>query len=165
VKSFSTYRQRQLWNINWTLGLVFFLVSLGGVRLSPLDTSATVGLLFQPRMIDDDYEPVGGMRIGRGNRSSRRKHAPVPLCPPQIPHDLTWDQTQAAPVENCWPTAWAMARPTLGLKSYRYPWRIWQIILTLPDLLWPSLWVTNLVADKVDPNGRNIQAGLADRID
>jgi hypothetical protein len=32
------------------------------------------------------------------------------------------------------------------------------------DLTWPSLWVTNLVADKVDPNGRNIQAGLADRI-
>jgi hypothetical protein len=31
-----------------------FLVSLGGVRLSPLGTSATVGLLYQPRMIDDD---------------------------------------------------------------------------------------------------------------
>jgi hypothetical protein len=24
------------------------------------------------------------MRIGRGNRSTRRKPAPVPLCPPQI---------------------------------------------------------------------------------
>jgi hypothetical protein len=33
-----------------------FLVSLGGVRLSPLGTSAAVGLLYQPRMIDgDDY--------------------------------------------------------------------------------------------------------------
>jgi hypothetical protein len=58
------------------------------VRLSPLGTSATVGLLYQPQMIDDDYEAVGGMRIGRGNRSTRRKPAPVPLCPPQIPHDL-----------------------------------------------------------------------------
>jgi hypothetical protein len=68
---------------------VFFLVSLGGVRLSPLGTSATVGLLYQPRMIDnDDYGAVGGMRDGRGNRSTRRKPAPVPLCPPQIPHDL-----------------------------------------------------------------------------
>jgi hypothetical protein len=38
---------------------------------------------------DDDYGAVGGMRIGRGNRSTRRKPAPVPLCPPQIPHDLT----------------------------------------------------------------------------
>jgi hypothetical protein len=39
-------------------------------------------------MIDDDYGALGGMRIGRGNRSTRRKPAPVPLCPPQIPHDL-----------------------------------------------------------------------------
>jgi hypothetical protein len=64
-------------------------VSVDGVRLSPLGTSATVGLLYQPRMIDDDdYGAVGGMRIGRENRSTRRKHAPVPLCTPQIPHDL-----------------------------------------------------------------------------
>jgi hypothetical protein len=28
---------------------------------------------------------IGGM-IGRGNRSTRRKPAPVPLCPPQTPH-------------------------------------------------------------------------------
>jgi hypothetical protein len=42
----------------------FFLLSLGRVRLSPLGTSATVGLLYQPRMIDHDYGAVGGMRIG-----------------------------------------------------------------------------------------------------
>jgi hypothetical protein len=29
------------------------------------------------------------MRIGRGNRSTRRKPAPVPPCSPQNPHDLT----------------------------------------------------------------------------
>jgi hypothetical protein len=46
------------------------------------------GLLYQPRTIDDECEAVGGMRIGKGNRSTRRKPAPVPLCPPQIPHDL-----------------------------------------------------------------------------
>jgi hypothetical protein len=58
----------------------FFLVSWVGVRLSPLGTSATVGLLYQPLMIDyDDYGAVGGMRIGRGNRSTRRKPALVPL--------------------------------------------------------------------------------------
>jgi hypothetical protein len=28
------------------------------------------------------------MMIGRRNRSSRRKPAPVPLCAPQIPYDL-----------------------------------------------------------------------------
>jgi hypothetical protein len=47
-------------------------------------------------MIDDDAcEPVGGMRIGRGN-STRRKPALVPRCPPQIPHELTWAQTRVA---------------------------------------------------------------------
>jgi hypothetical protein len=46
------------------------------------------GLLYQPWMIDDECGAVGGMRIGRGKRSSRRKPAPVPLCPPQIPPDL-----------------------------------------------------------------------------
>jgi hypothetical protein len=28
---------------------------------------------------------VGGMRIGKGDGSTRRKPAPEPLCPPQIP--------------------------------------------------------------------------------
>jgi hypothetical protein len=32
---------------------------------------------------------VGEMRIGRRNLSTRKKTAPVTLCPPQIPHDLT----------------------------------------------------------------------------
>jgi hypothetical protein len=36
---------------------------------------------------DDGCGAVGGMRIGRGNRSTRRRPAPVPLCPPQITYD------------------------------------------------------------------------------
>jgi hypothetical protein len=33
-------------------------------------------------MIDEgDYGAIGGMKIGRGNRSTRRKPAPVQLCP------------------------------------------------------------------------------------
>jgi hypothetical protein len=43
---------------------------------------------------------VGGMKIGRGYRNIRRKPAPVSLCPPQIPHELTWDQTRAAAMGN-----------------------------------------------------------------
>jgi hypothetical protein len=48
------------------------------------------GLLYQPPMIDDDDDcaATGGMRIGRGNRSTPRKPALVSLCPSQIPHDL-----------------------------------------------------------------------------
>jgi hypothetical protein len=34
---------------------------------------------------DYDDGEIGGM-IGKGNRSTRRKPAPVPLCPPQTPH-------------------------------------------------------------------------------
>jgi hypothetical protein len=51
------------------------------------------------------------MRTDRRNRSTRRKPAPAPLCPPQIPHDLTWARTRAAAVGSRWLTAWAMARP------------------------------------------------------
>jgi hypothetical protein len=55
------------------------LASWGGVRLSPLGTSATTGLLYQPRMTDDDDDErraVGGTRIGRINRSTRNKTCP-----------------------------------------------------------------------------------------
>jgi hypothetical protein len=46
-------------------------------------------LLYQPRMRgDNDCGAIGGMRIGRGNQNTRRRPAPVPFCPPQIPDDL-----------------------------------------------------------------------------
>jgi hypothetical protein len=35
----------------------------------------------------DEYGAFGGMRIDKRNRSTRRKPSPVPLFPPQIPHD------------------------------------------------------------------------------
>jgi hypothetical protein len=69
------------------------------------------GLLHQPRTIDDECGAVGGMRIGRGNRITRRKPAPVPLCPPQIPLGLTWARTRAAAVGSRRLTTWTMARP------------------------------------------------------
>jgi hypothetical protein len=75
-----------------------------------------IGLSYQPRTIDDECGAVGKMRIGRGNRSTRRKPASVPVCPPQIPHDLTRARTRAAAVENRRLTALVMARPCLGLE-------------------------------------------------
>jgi hypothetical protein len=52
-----------------------------------LGTAATTGILYQPRMIGDgDCGEIGGMKISRGNRSTRGKPAPAPLCPPQNPH-------------------------------------------------------------------------------
>jgi hypothetical protein len=71
------------------------------------------GLLYQPRIKDDDDEcgAVGGMRIVRGNRGNRRKPAPVLFCPPQIKHDLTWAPTRATALGSRRLTAWAMAQP------------------------------------------------------
>jgi hypothetical protein len=85
-----------------------------------------IGLLCQPRMIDG-YGAIGGIRIDRGNRSTRRKPAPVPLCPLQIPHDLTWVRTRAAAVGSQQQTAWAMAQP-----------RRWFYTQTMIQYLWAS---------------------------
>jgi hypothetical protein len=82
------------------------------VRLSPLNTAATSDLLHQPQMIyDGDCGAIGGMKISRGNRSTRIKPAPAPLYPPQIPHDQTRARTRAAAVGSKRLTAWVMALP------------------------------------------------------
>jgi hypothetical protein len=70
------------------------------MRLSPLGTEATVQPIVPAtdEIVDDDCGPVSGMRIGKGNRSTQRKPAPVPLCKPQIPYNLTRARTRAAAV-------------------------------------------------------------------
>jgi hypothetical protein len=73
------------------------------------------GLLYQPRMIDDESGEVGWMRTDRGNRSTQRKYAPVPLCPSQNPHDLTSNGTRAATMGSRRLTALAMVRPLYHL--------------------------------------------------
>jgi hypothetical protein len=47
---------------------------------------------------EGDCGAIGGIKIGRGNRSTRRKPAPAPFCPPQIPLDKTRARTRAAAV-------------------------------------------------------------------
>jgi hypothetical protein len=66
-------------------------------KLGPLGTSATEWPIV-PAPGDYDDEEFGGMKIGRGNRSTRRKLAPAPLCPPQIPLEQTQTRTRAAAV-------------------------------------------------------------------
>jgi hypothetical protein len=75
------------------------------------------GLLYQAWMIDE-CGTVGGMRIGKGNRSTGRKPAPEPLFSPQIPHDLNWDRTLASSVGSRWLTAWVMARSSSLQTSF-----------------------------------------------
>jgi hypothetical protein len=64
---------------------VCYITTLSGSRLYTVDD----------RMINE-YGAVGGMRIGGGNSSPRRKHASFSFCPPKIPHELTWDRTVPA---------------------------------------------------------------------
>jgi hypothetical protein len=66
----------------------FFLNShSGGVesKLSPLGTSAIEWPIVPALGDNDDNGEFGGMKIDRGNRSTWRKPAPMPLFPPQIP--------------------------------------------------------------------------------
>jgi hypothetical protein len=60
---------------------------------------------------DYDDGEIGGM-IGKGNRSTLRKPAPVPLCPPQTPH-AALTGTRAATVGSQRLTAWCTARPPI----------------------------------------------------
>jgi hypothetical protein len=63
--------------------------------LCPLDTAAINRPIVSA---PGDYDgEIGGMMIGRGNRSTQRKPAPVPLCPPQTPH-AAWTRTGASVV-------------------------------------------------------------------
>jgi hypothetical protein len=50
------------------------------------------------------------MRIGKGNTITKRKPAPVILCPPQIPHELA--RTRAGAVGSRRLTTRGMARPS-----------------------------------------------------
>jgi hypothetical protein len=65
--------------------------------LGPLGTAATHRpIVLAPGNYDDGE--IGGI-IGRGNRSTRRKPAPGPLCPPQTPHAAR-TRTRAAAVAS-----------------------------------------------------------------
>jgi hypothetical protein len=58
------------------------------------------------------------------------KPALVPLCPPQIPHDLTWPRIRSAAVGSRRLIDWAMARPTYRAKyvhQFIIPCNLWQM--------------------------------------
>jgi hypothetical protein len=78
---------------------------------------------------------VGGTRIGKKNRSTRRKPTPAPLSPPQIPHDLSWDRTRAAAVGSQRLNAWAMAWPNFKLLQQMTAENVYVLFL---DTVWHS---------------------------
>jgi hypothetical protein len=87
------------------------VVSWGGVRLSPLGTSVT-----NWPIVPNPDDMWWWMWSSRWNEN-------WPLCPPQIPHDLTWARTRAATVGSRRLTAWAMAMKTyaeVDVYSFMY---------------------------------------------
>jgi hypothetical protein len=85
-----------------------FLRSLCSSPLGPCKSQhcGHIGLLCIPRMIHEgDCGVISGANGDcRGNRRTRRKPAPAPLCPPQIPHDQvrfgTPDRSGGKPATN-----------------------------------------------------------------
>jgi hypothetical protein len=67
--------------------------------MGPLGTSATEWPIV-PTPGDYGDGEFGGRKIGGGNRSTRRKAAPAPLCPPQIPLGQNRTRTRAAAVAS-----------------------------------------------------------------
>jgi hypothetical protein len=82
------------------------LPSAGGVEPRLLLLRALIGLLYLRRMTMSVEQSVG-----KENRSTRRKPAPLPLCPPQIPHDLTLARKREAAARSRRQTAWATLHP------------------------------------------------------
>jgi hypothetical protein len=76
---------------------LFFCILGGGVQLVPLGTAAT-NTPNVPALGDYDDREIGGM-TGRETRSTWRKTASVPLCPPQTPHAAR-TRPRAAEVES-----------------------------------------------------------------
>jgi hypothetical protein len=68
---------------------------VGGRVQGPLGIAATNRPIV-PAPGDYDDGEIGGM-IGKENRSTQRKPAPMPLCPPQTPHAAR-TRTRAAAV-------------------------------------------------------------------
>jgi hypothetical protein len=67
--------------------------------MGPLGTSAAEWPIV-PAPGDYDDGEFGATKIGRGNRSTRRKSAPEPLCSPQIPLDPTRGRRSGKPATN-----------------------------------------------------------------
>jgi hypothetical protein len=84
--------------------------------LGPLGTAASNRPIV-PALGDYDDGKIGGM-IGIGIRSTRRKPAPVPLCPPQTPHAAR-TRTRAAALGSQRLTGCAAARPGRQLHEHK----------------------------------------------
>jgi hypothetical protein len=74
----------------------------------------------------NEYGAIGGMRIDKGDWNMCSKPAPLPRCPPHIPHDLAYNLIWAAAVRG-------LSSVTAQKSSNMQPER--------QELLKPWLWI------------------------
>jgi hypothetical protein len=101
-------------DISLPLPLLFIVLRVG-VRFSPLGTSTSNWLIVRAPHNRWVWSILWNENC-RQNWSTREKSDPVPLCPPQIQHNLTLERTRAAAVEIRRLRARAMA-PWLDFTS------------------------------------------------
>jgi hypothetical protein len=82
--------------------LVFFKFLRVGWDWVHLVRRPLFGLLYQPRMIDDECATVGGIRIGRANRSTRDTTCPNATLSTTYP---TWPDLCSNPGRRGWKLA------------------------------------------------------------
>jgi hypothetical protein len=103
---------------------------------------------------------VGGMNgFGRGNRSTRRKPAPTPLCPTC----QTRARTRAAAVGSQRLTASAMARPKMSIRldTKNHQLTVNRFNLSKPTPILPKGWLHYLSRFRLSIYGSAAIADLA----
>jgi hypothetical protein len=85
-------RENYLWLFS-RISTNFFLIRMGVVEYKWMHSARRLIALIVPTPADYEDGEFRGMMIGRGNRSTRSKPAPVPLCPTQIPQYMTGRNT------------------------------------------------------------------------
>jgi hypothetical protein len=97
---------------NTTL-LILLFVAIRVILL--LWTAAQAGLFLSSRWMR--IEIHSGMIFTGIIEELGEKPVPIPLCPPQIPHGLTWTRTRVSALRGGRLTAWAKARPNTFIIS------------------------------------------------
>jgi hypothetical protein len=79
---------------------LFLINSFLGVERGEPESTQYVGHYSMYCTMYGEYGVADEMSTGRGNGSTGRKPIPLPHCPPQILHELTWDRTRVAAVQS-----------------------------------------------------------------
>jgi hypothetical protein len=107
------------WLLHGVTGQLYFSSWRWGGSSTQACVPTYVSILCIPQMIQVWRATVEWYWQGK-TEELWEKLVPVPLCPRQIPHGLTWARTQASAVRGRRLTTWAMARPTCLLTFCKF---------------------------------------------